>query len=186
MGGRRKSACAAAFVGLALLGCGGSNTPAESPAETDATYQEASPSEDGAVAAEEGEGTESASTESQSSSGDPASSEDLKQALQVVIQDESLLSELKLGEPGRFPLKITGQSLPVGLELQAHSEAVLVISAPADPKTVPVLIFTNVDITNKQGTFKYRYDVEGVRGTSYVEKNEQGVWELKSSRVSEY
>jgi hypothetical protein len=33
--------------------------------------------------------------------------------------------------------------------------------------------------------FKYRYEIEGVRGTSYVVKGSGG-WELKSSRVSGY
>lgn len=170
---------------LALLGCASSTAPAESPTETNSSYEESTPSEDAAASADAAEG-ESTATDTQSASTAPASEEDLKQALQVVIQDESLLSELKLGEPGRFPLKIAGQSLSSGLELKAHSEAVEVVSAPADPKSVAVLIFTNIDITNSQGTFKYRYDVEGMRGTSYVEKNDQGVWELKSSRVSEY
>jgi hypothetical protein len=121
-----------------------------------------------------------------SGGAEAASSEDLQQAIQVVVQDEALLSELKLGEPGRFPLKIAGSSLPTGLQIQAHSEAVQVVAAPADPKTEPVLIFTDVTLNARQGTFKYRYDVEGVRGTSHVVKNAAGVWELKSSRVSEY
>lgn len=184
-GGDRKSAPWAALVGLALLGCAGNAAPAESPADDDAAYQESTPPEE-AESVDQGQGTEGASTDAQSAAAEPASAEDLKQALQVVIQDESLLSELKLGEPGRFPLKIAGQSLSGGLELKAHSEAVEVVSAPEDAKTVPVLIFTNIDLTNKQGTFKYRYDIEGVRGTSYVEKNDQGLWELKSSRFSEY
>lgn len=178
----RSSALWMGLFGLALLGCASSSASAESPAESAAAYQEPTPLE----SAGEDEGTEAPSAEPQGTAAEPASSEDLQQALQVVLQDESLLGELKLGEPGRFPLKISGSSLSGGLELKAHSEAVEVISAPTDTKTVAVLIFTHIDITSRQGTFKYRYDIEGVRGTSYVEKNDQGIWELKSSRFSEY
>lgn len=176
-----------ALLGI-VSGCGASNRQSP-PAEPASSMEETSAlSERTADDADVGEGPGPAEAEeaSESGSNEAASSDDFRQALQVVIQDESLLNELKLGEPGRFPLKISGGSLPSGLQLQAHSEAVQVVSAPADPKKEPVLVFTNIDINARHGTFKYRYDIEGVRGTSHVMKNSMGVWELKSSRVSEY
>jgi len=172
-------------LGISLVAvataCAGMNHEPQSPEET--------PSE--ALATEEPQPSEPTSEEQSAESPDQgatqsASSEDLQQALQVVIQDEALLSELKLGEPGRFPLKISGSEVESGLKLQAHTEAVEVVGQQVDAKTNPVLVFTEIDLNAKQGTFKYRYEIEGVRGTSHVFKNEAGVWELQSSRVTGY
>lgn len=115
----------------------------------------------------------------------PASSRDLADALQVVLMDEALLSQLNLEEPGRFPLKISGSSLSEGMELQARTEMVEVVAKPEDPKTEPVLVFTQIKLNSKSGTFKYRYDIEGIRGSSYVSRA-HGNWVLDSSRISQY
>ncbi len=170
---------------FSLASCGGMNHEPESPEEYPQEPIASTPVET-ATPNEETSTAQSGSESDPSGAAEPASRDDLKEALQVVIQDEALLNELKLGEPGRFPLKISGSSLESGLQLQAHSEAVEVVDAPQDPKTEPVLVFTDIDMNGKQGTFKYRYEVEGVRGTTYVFKNAAGVWELKSSRVTGY
>ena len=178
--------CVGVNCGALMSGCASMNHEPQSPDENsedrvaaNSAQTEPEPTGD----ASETNSTEAAETQS---TGEAASSDDFQQALQVVIQDEALLNELKLGEPGRFPLKIAGSSVDSGLKLQAHSEAVQVVSAPADAKAEPVLVFTDIELDAKQGMFKYRYEIEGVRGTSYVFKNSVGVWELKSSRVSEY
>ncbi len=169
---------------LCLCACAGMNhepqSPAETPSEAPAAAPRPAPEPEAAMDAPELQEAE------EEPSDEPASREDLEQALQVVIQDDALLNELKLGEPGRFPLKISGNSVASGMQLQAHTEAVEVVGDVANPKEEPVLVFTDIDLNAKQGRFKYRYDIEGVRGTSYVFKNEAGVWELKSSRVSGY
>ena len=175
----------AALIGCtSLSGCASMNHQPQSPDEQlETSYSE--PTEPTPVEPNTSE-TNDEVAQASAESSEPASSDDLQQALQVVIQDDALLNELKLGEPGRFPLKIAGNSVSSGLQLEAKTSAVEVISEPADTKTTAVLVFTDVDINAKQGTFKYRYDIEGVRGTSYVVKNKFGVWELKSSRVSGY
>lgn len=112
--------------------------------------------------------------------------EDFQNALQVVIQDDALLAELKLEEPGRFPLKIAGPDIPGGALVQANAKQVEIVTTPEDPKKEPVLVFTEISMQGDEGTFKYRYPIEGVRGTSYVKRTEDGRWVLESSRVSQY
>lgn len=116
----------------------------------------------------------------------PVTADDLTSALQVVLQDEALLTQLKLEEPGRFPLKIAGPGIPSSTDLQAHAKNVEVVTTPEDPKAVPVLVFTEMSLEGNKGTFKYRYAIEGVRGTSYVARTEDGRWVLESSRISQY
>lgn len=172
-------------ISVTLIGCGGSSPEAESPsAEPEPTMAaEATPPDEPEPMAEEGGYEREGASDSEG--GSMASSEDFKAALQVVIQDSALQRELKLEEPGRFPLKISGSDIPSSIELVAVTEAVQVVPAPENAKEEPVLVFTDIDIKANEGTFKYRYDVEGVRGTSYVVKGPSG-WELKSSRVSAY
>jgi hypothetical protein len=118
-------------------------------------------------------------------SAEPASEADVKAALQVVLDDEALRTALNFTEPGRFPLKIYGPSLPSDLELQVGEKPVEVVPKPENAKETPVLVFTDIEMTKENGAIKYRYDIDGVRGTSYVVFN-NGRWELKSSRVSGY
>jgi hypothetical protein len=130
------------------------------------------------------DGSESSDSSSEESST-MATPEDFKNALQVVIQDSALQKELKLEEPGRFPLKISGSDIPSSIELVAATEAVQVVPEPENPKEEAVLVFVQIKLDGNEGTFKYRSDIEGVRGTSYVVRGPAG-WELKSSRVSGY
>ncbi len=167
---------------LALGACSSSQgepqTPNDEPDVAEILEPQAPPADGSEEASEE-------TVSDSSPSDDPATPEDFKEALQVVIQDEALLSQLKLEEPGRFPLKISGADIPSSVELLAHTEAVEVVSAPADPKKEPVLVFTSIRLDGSSGTFKYRFEIEGVRGTSYVTKA-NGQWVLKSSRISQY
>lgn len=173
---RSRSAC----IFLLLVGCGGAKPEAETPAEEpppESALQErtAEPQDD---AAEE-------SSEEAGGSSDSLSPEDFQAALQLVIQDDALQTAMNLTEPGRFPIKISGEGLPSNLQLTAGEKAVEVVPTPADPKTEPVLVFSQVEVSGNRVSFKYRYDVEGVRGTSTVSKKD-GIWELKASRISEY
>jgi len=161
-----------------MWGCGGSTQEAESPPPASEPMAEAS-EEPAPVEEEPGYEREGGD------SGASADANDFKDALQVVIQDAALQRELKLEEPGRFPLKISGSDIPSSLELVAATEAVQIVPAPENAKEEPVLVFTEIDISGTEATFKYRYDIEGVRGTSYAVKGPAG-WELKSSRVSAY
>lgn len=175
----RRSACGVAaavlFTGLSL-GCAGSKPEAESANAEPEPMSDSEP-----LAMQEPETSEPPPEETSST----VTPEDFKNALQVVIQDSALQKELKLEEPGRFPLKISGADIPMSIELVAATEAVEVVAAPENPKEEAVLVFTEIKFSGDEGVFKYRYDVEGVRGTSYVVRGPAG-WELKSSRVSGY
>jgi hypothetical protein len=123
-----------------------------------------------------------------SSSGGPVpgsqSSNDQQAILQLVIEDPELDPYLKLGEPGRFPLKLSGSAVPQGIELVKSTKPVVVVGAPKD-KTDPVLVITSMEVDAKSASVSYRYDVEGIRGTATLKKGEQG-WELTRSRVVEH
>lgn len=163
-----------------LWGCGGATPEAETP--PDEAPEESAPLE---PAADTGEPEMQEASEDSGASSDSVSPEDFEQALQVVIQDDALQTAMNLTEPGRFPIKISGEGLPSNLKLVAGEKAVEVIPLPEDPKKEPVLIFSKVEVSGNRISFKYRYDIEGVRGTSTVAKKD-GVWELKASRISEY
>jgi hypothetical protein len=48
-----------------------------------------------------------------------------------------------------------------------------------------VLVISEIEIKGDKATVRYRYDVEGVRGTVTLSKTPHG-WELKNSRVVEH
>jgi hypothetical protein len=104
--------------------------------------------------------------------------------LQLVIDDPELEPFLKLGEPSRFPLKMSGSALPQGLELVKSTKPVVFVPAPKD-KSDPVLVVTSFESDGKTATVSYRYDVEGIRGTATLKKGSHG-WELARSRVVEH
>jgi len=91
---------------------------------------------------------------------------------------------LKLTLPGRFPLKIAGTDLPSGISLIKGTKPVEIVAIP-DSKKDAVLVLTTVEISGKEATVAYRYDVEGIRGTARLKKGERG-WELKNSRIVEH
>jgi hypothetical protein len=173
-----KAACSSLFV-FVLAACGGSTPRAESaepaseslpPDAVEGATEEAKPAEpsDGGKAP----------------SGAPASDDDVNAILQLVVDDPELDSHLHLGEPGRFPLKIAGDKLPSGLTLVKATEPVKV-SEPPKSKKDAVLVVTEIDIQGDKATVRYRYDVEGIRGTVTLAKTPHG-WELKNSRLVEH
>lgn len=114
----------------------------------------------------------------------PAQGDDLHAVLQLTVEDAELDQYLKLGEPGRFPLKIAGSSVPPNVELMKATKPV-VVSAPPASKKDAVLVFTDIDIKGNDATVSYRYDIEGIRGTAYLKKTPHG-WELTRSRIVEH
>jgi hypothetical protein len=159
--------------------CGGPAAPAEGPEPPpesgDAT---AAPADDAAATAPPG------GDEKPTASAGPASEDDVNAILQLVVDDPELDSHLKLGEPGRFPLQVSGDGLPGSLKIVKATEPVKVVGPPKSKKDA-VLVITEIEIKGDKATVRYRYDVEGIRGTVTLSKTPHG-WELKNSRVVEH
>jgi hypothetical protein len=179
-----RAGCLGAWVvvaSVACVACGGSVAPKAASPNEEASSTEAVP------AAPESEGkskTPPEAPKAEESSESPTSADELGSILQRVIEDEELDKYLKLTLPGRFPLKISGSDLPSGLSLTKGNQPVQVVSAPSSKKDA-VLVVTTVEITGKDATIAYRYDVEGIRGTARLKKGERG-WEMKNSRIVEH
>jgi hypothetical protein len=115
----------------------------------------------------------------------PASQgDDVHAVLQLAVDDAELDPYLKLGEPGRFPLKIAGSAVPQNIELIKATKPVVVTTPPSSKKDA-VLVVTEIDIKGNDATVSYRYDIEGIRGTAYLKKTPHG-WELTRSRIVEH
>lgn len=174
-------ACLSLILSLASA-CGGPAEPAASP-ESNAEGAEATPAADeggGDAAKADGGGD----AEKGATSAGPASDDDVNAVLQLVVDDPELDSHLHLGEAGRFPLQISGDGLPGSLKVVKATEPVKVVAAPKSKKDA-VLVITEIDIKGDKATVRYRYDVEGIRGTVTLAKTPHG-WELKNSRVVEH
>jgi hypothetical protein len=173
-------------LGVLMFACGGNNQGAESPDDYDDDYVE-DPAEEGDVDIGDDLGSQDDSARADRSDGDTgggngaATTDDLKAALQLVLDDEELGPYLKLEEPGRFPLQVSGD-LPSGVELVKNTKPVKVVTGPKDAND-PVLVFISIDVGPSSGAVKYRYDVERVRGSAFLKKVE-GRWELTRSRIS--
>lgn len=164
----------ASWVSFALA-CGAPATPpetavVEAPAGEVAT--KAAPA--ASTSAESGEKVAAA----------PATEDDINAILQLVVDDPELDSYLHLGTAGRFPLRVSGDKLPSNLKLVKSTEQVLVVPPPRTKKEA-VLVFTVIDVQGDEATVRYRYDVEGIRGTVTLSKSAHG-WELKKSRLVEH
>ena len=114
----------------------------------------------------------------------PASDEEVTAILQLVINDPDLDQYLHLGEPGRFPLQLSGERLPSGLKLVKSTEPVKIVDAPKSKKDA-VLVITEIDVQGDKASVRYRYDIEGIRGNVSLTKKAHG-WELKNSRLVEH
>lgn len=158
--------------------CGGPAEPAASPDASVDPSEAADGAGEGAQADGGDEGERSAP------SAGPASDEDVNAVLQLVVDDPELDAHLHLGEAGRFPLQISGEGLPGTVTVVKATEPVKVVAAPKSKKD-PVLVITEIDIKADKATVRYRYDVEGIRGTVTLSKTSHG-WELKNSRVVEH
>lgn len=163
---------------LLVVGCGGAAPPPEAPA-AEAPANEGPADEAAEAPKAEGEGSAE-----KAASGAPASDDDVNAILQLVVDDPELDSHLHLGTAGRFPLQVSGEKLPSNLKLVKSTEPVKVVEPPKSKKDA-VLVFTEIDIQGDKATVRYRYDVEGIRGTVTLSKSAHG-WELKNSRLVEH
>lgn len=164
-------------VFVLLVGCGGPQGEAENaPSAPEGDFAS---SEEG-DAADEGEPGGSPSGDANRE----ASADDVNAILQLTIDDPELDPYLKLGSPGRFPLKVSGSALTSETKLVKATEPVQVVDGPESDKD-PVLVITDVEIDGDTATVRYRYPIEGVRGTARLTKTPHG-WQLKSSRVVEH
>jgi hypothetical protein len=114
----------------------------------------------------------------------PNQGDDVHAVLQLTVDDTELDQYLKLGEPGRFPLKISGSAVPQNIELVKATKPVVVTGPPSSKKDA-VLVITDIDIKGSEASVSYRYDIEGIRGTAYLKKTPHG-WELTRSRIVEH
>ena len=162
-----------------LIACA-AGTPAKAPeaeSEPESTTPEKTPRD-------EAPASEVAPEKSSEASAKPASSEDVRDVLQLVIDDEALAPYLHLDRPDRFPLRVSGSVLPQGIELtKATKPVVIVPQAEAEKK--PTIVFTEIQVAGDDASVRYRYDVEKVRGSSTL-KRRDGHWVLLRSRVSEH
>jgi hypothetical protein len=173
---------------LHSVACGGANKDAASAADAESESSET-------AAPEEKSGGEptGASDNERKPAGTPdakggptsaaQSADDATAVLELVVNDPELDPYLHLGDPGRFPLKISGSKLPAGLKLEKATKPVEIVSGPKDKKD-PVLVFTEIEISGKKASVRYRYDIEGIRGSANLTKGQYG-WELTNSRVVE-
>ena len=161
-----------------LLACGGSAPAAESPADEPAGTEESGSEPAGTESATPAGGGESSSPAKDDT---PASADDLRTVLQLVLDDETLDPFLHLDQPGRFPLAISGPNLPDGLT--KSSKPVKLVAQPGSKKD-PVLVFTEIDVKGKHATIRFRYDIEGIQGSAVLDKRDHG-WELTRSKVIE-
>lgn len=164
-------------------GCAGGTPEAEAPDDSDELYEDDPVEQTQSGDAKASEAAEP-EDEPASDAGGTATPADMQEILQLVINDEALDPYLHLEEPGRFPLQISGGDIPSGIELLKNTKPVKVVPAP-DSKEAAVLVFTSIDASSTLARIKYRYDVEGVRGSATVKKLE-GRWQLSNSRVTEY
>jgi hypothetical protein len=187
--GMKRWALASMF--LLLIACGGGTKDPESPAdaESDGTEATSPESKSGADETDDSSNVRKAAG-TPDAKGGPApagaaqSGDDATAVLELVVNDPELDPYLKLGEPGRFPLKIAGSKLPGDLKLVKATEPVQIVSGPKDKKD-PVLVFTDIEISGKKATVRYRYDIENVRGSANLTKGQYG-WELTNSRVTQH
>jgi hypothetical protein len=177
-------------LGLVLAACGGSATPepkSPEPAETSAA-PEAAPKDDASKSSDADDSAKSSSdspkSDDASSQGKGVSGDELKTVLQLVIEDAELDKYLKLTEPGRFPLKMSGKDVPSGIELMKSGQPVKIFQGEPTKKDA-VLVITNIEIAPPDATVGYRYDAEGIIGNAHLKKASYG-WELKSSRIVEH
>ena len=184
----RSYGISAAFAALLAAACATSSAHEKSPADDESKYgnlddhtgeigEKPAPKPDDNV-------RQSAGDAKRSDEATPAQGDDVKAVLQLTVEDAELDQYLKLGEPGRFPLKISGSAVPPNIELMKATKPV-VVSGPPSSKKDAVLVVTDLDIKGSDATVSYRYDIEGIRGTAYLKKTPHG-WELTRSRIVEH
>ncbi|MGC4093550.1 MAG: hypothetical protein QM756_37760 [Polyangiaceae bacterium] len=163
---------------MLLLACAESAPPKTADAE-DASAS-ASQSETPAAKPE----AEPASAPAASEASGPAAPEDVQAVLQLVLDDDALTPYLHLDRPDRFPVRISGPDLGSGIELTKATKPVVVVPQGENDKK-PTIAFTEVKITGDEASVRFRYDVEGVRGSASLKRRDKQ-WVLVRSRVSEH
>jgi hypothetical protein len=163
------------LLALCLVACGGTGTPQTADDAVTEVEQEAASEQ----AEEEGETSEIGAP----SKAGAASAADIQAVLQLVIDDEALSPYLHLEQPDRFPLRVSAKNVPQGIELVKATKPVVIV-AESEAGDKPVLEFTAIEASGDSASVRYRYDVEGVRGSCSLVKRD-GRWELQSSRVTE-
>ena len=168
----------APWIVALMIGCGGPPAEAESAepsSESDPALAEGNTGESSEPGAAPGLKESGAKPE--------PTGDDLTSIMQLVIDDAELDPYLKLGEAGRFPLKVSGEKL-AGLKLVKATKPVEIVDGPKSNKDA-VLVITEIDLQGTKATVRYQYPIEGIRGTASLTKGPQG-WELKNSRVIEH
>lgn len=107
--------------------------------------------------------------------------EDIVTILQRIIDDEEVNQYLRLGEPGRLPLKVKGDVVPGGAELVKGAPAEIVDEVE---EGAAVLEFTSLETTQDKVTVRFRFDVEGVKGAVTLQQGLRG-WEILRSRITQ-
>ena len=176
---RRMRYRALVFAFLLLGSCG--HEPAKSAADVETPGPKAEPRPEPTLAAAK---QEPKPQEPAASSG-PASADDLRELLQAVIDDDALTPYLRLTQPGRFPLRVSGRDLPKDIQLTKMSKPVVLVDDPSREPKKPVLVITEIEIKGGEAVVRYKYDIEGVRGTATLNKP-YGHWAIKQSRVAEH
>lgn len=167
---------------LFLFACGGGAKPPATEADGPAAEETASAEAPAAKKEGDDDSSEKADkSEKSDMSGAEASTDDRKAVFQLVIEDEELGKFLKVTEPGRFPLKVSGSDIPSGLV--KATKPIEIVDSPG-PKAA-VLVITSTEIGAKKASVSYRYDVEGIKGTTTLEKGPHG-WEILRSRIVEH
>jgi hypothetical protein len=171
----------ALFLGFLVMGCG-----AKEPAKSAANAETESPKAEGRAepAAQAPAKQESTPAASAAPAG-PASAEDLREVLQAVIDDDALTPYLHLEQRSRFPLHVSGHGVTKELQLTKMTKPVVVEDEGGRDAKKPVLVFTEIEIKGAEATVRYRYDIEGVRGTATLNKP-YGHWAVKQSHVAEH
>jgi hypothetical protein len=176
------------WVVMTAFGCGGAPAEVQAPdaelEDQSAGVEDVEPAPKSDAGEEKSNVREAAGLKSDTYVKPAAQSDDAEAVLQLTIDDAELDPYLKLGEPGRFPLKLSGSSVPASVQLTKSSKPVEVVQGPVK-KEDPVLLITGLEIEGTNATVSYRYDVEGIRGTATLKKGANG-WELSRSRIVEH
>ncbi|MFZ5892921.1 MAG: hypothetical protein ACOY0T_17810 [Myxococcota bacterium] len=164
---------------LVALACGG-GAPPKSADDAEAV----SPKEEAADAKEPAPERAASETSEASSSAGPASPEDVRDVLQLVLDDDALAPYLHLDRPDRFPVRVSGRDLPANVELTKATKPVVIVPE-GDTEKKPTIVFTEIKVNGDEASVRYRYDVEKLRGSSSL-KRRDGHWVLIRSRVTEH
>ncbi len=171
------------FLALLVVGCG-AKEPAKSAANAEPPSSEA-PSPKVEARPVPAAATTPSKQEPPAAATRAATPDDLREIIQAVLDDDALTSYLKLQLPNRFPLRVSGPNLPKDLQVMKSTKPVVIVDdSNRDPKK-PVFAFTEIEIKGADATVKYKYDVEGVRGSATLNKP-YGHWAIKQSRVAEH